>query len=96
MRYLLLSILVVSLVVVLVIPVNFVSALHKCTPPAIIAQSAEDGENEAKIAGKLLKEGLFDFDLVFTSLLKRANRTMQLCLDEMKISKINKKKGLAP
>ena len=50
----------------------------------------KNGENEAKTAGKLLKERLFDFDLVFTSLLKRANRTMQICLDEMEISQINK------
>ena len=52
----------------------------------------KNGENEAKTAGKLLKERLFDFDLVFTSLLKRANRTMNICLDEMGISKINKQK----
>jgi len=52
----------------------------------------KNGENEAIIAGKLLKEKEFNFDLVYSSLLKRANRTMQLCLDEMKISKINRKK----
>ena len=44
MRYLLLSILVVSLVGVLVIPVNFASAHHICEPPAIIQQSDEDDD----------------------------------------------------
>ena len=50
------------------------------------------GEKEAKTAGKQLKEGLFDFDYVFTSELMRAIRTMQICLEEMGISKISKKK----
>ena len=48
MRYLLLSVLVISLVGVLVIPVNFASAVHICEPPAIISQSPDDGLTEAK------------------------------------------------
>lgn len=34
-------------------------------------------------AGKLLKEGGYEFDLVYTSVLKRAIRTMWLVLDEL-------------
>ena len=41
------------------------------------------GEEEAKEAGKLLMKENFTFDIVHTSLLKRANRTMQICLNEM-------------
>jgi 2,3-bisphosphoglycerate-dependent phosphoglycerate mutase len=41
------------------------------------------GRNEAKEAGKLLKAEGFEFDLVFTSVLKRAIRTMWIVLDEM-------------
>ena len=41
------------------------------------------GEQEAKEAGKLLMKENFTFDIVHTSLLKRANRTMQICLNEM-------------
>ena len=41
------------------------------------------GEKEAKEAGKLLSKENFNFDVVHTSLLKRANRTMQICLEEM-------------
>ncbi len=43
----------------------------------------EKGEAEARESGKLLKEGGFQFDVVHTSVLKRANRTMEICLDEM-------------
>jgi len=43
----------------------------------------EKGEAEAKESGKLLKEGGFQFDVAHTSVLKRANRTMEICLDEM-------------
>jgi 2,3-bisphosphoglycerate-dependent phosphoglycerate mutase len=43
----------------------------------------EQGKAEAKKAGELLKEGGFTFDVVYTSLLKRAIRTMWLALDEM-------------
>jgi 2,3-bisphosphoglycerate-dependent phosphoglycerate mutase len=43
----------------------------------------EKGRAEAKTAGQLLKAGGFDFDLVFTSLLKRAIRTSIIALDEL-------------
>ena len=41
------------------------------------------GEAEAKHAGKLLKEAGFRFDLVYTSVLKRAIRTLWLTMEEM-------------
>lgn len=43
----------------------------------------EQGEREAREAGKSLKEAGFTFDLAFTSLLKRANRTLDIVLDEL-------------
>ncbi|OWW18900.1 2,3-diphosphoglycerate-dependent phosphoglycerate mutase [Noviherbaspirillum denitrificans] len=43
----------------------------------------EKGVNEARQAGKILKEAGFDFDLCYTSVLKRAIRTLWLTLDEM-------------
>ncbi len=43
----------------------------------------EVGRAEAKKAGVLLKEAGFDFDVVYTSVLKRAIRTMWAILDEM-------------
>ena len=43
----------------------------------------DKGRAEAKAAGQLLKAGDFDFDLVFTSLLKRAIRTSNIALDEL-------------
>jgi 2,3-bisphosphoglycerate-dependent phosphoglycerate mutase len=43
----------------------------------------DKGRAEAKTAGQLLKAGGFDFDLVFTSLLKRAIRTSIITLDEL-------------
>lgn len=44
---------------------------------------SEKGMEEAKKAGKTMKEAGFVFDLAFTSVLKRAIRTMNLALDEM-------------
>jgi 2,3-bisphosphoglycerate-dependent phosphoglycerate mutase len=44
---------------------------------------SEQGVLEATAAGKLLTEEGLDFDLVFTSVLKRAIRTMWLTLDGM-------------
>ena len=41
------------------------------------------GEAEARESGQLLKEEKFQFDVAHTSVLKRANRTMEICLDEM-------------
>jgi 2,3-bisphosphoglycerate-dependent phosphoglycerate mutase len=44
---------------------------------------SEQGVSEAKKAGQLLKEEGYVFDLAFTSVLKRAIRTLWLTLDEM-------------
>ncbi len=44
---------------------------------------SDQGRQEAKQAGVLMKEEGFDFDLIYTSVLKRAIRTMQLAVDEM-------------
>jgi len=43
----------------------------------------EQGRAEAREAGRLLKAEGFDFDLAYTSLLKRAIRTLWIALDEM-------------
>ena len=43
----------------------------------------EKGINEARQAGRILKEAGFTFDLCYTSVLKRAIRTLWLTLDEM-------------
>ena len=48
----------------------------------------EKGENEARNAGALLKKEGVTFDIVHSSLLKRANRTMELCLDDMGLNEI--------
>ena len=44
---------------------------------------SEKGIEEAKAAGKILKEKGFSFDIAYTSVLKRALRTLWLALDEM-------------
>ena len=44
---------------------------------------AEKGMNEAREAGRLLREQGFVFDLAYTSVLKRAIRTLWLALDRM-------------
>jgi 2,3-bisphosphoglycerate-dependent phosphoglycerate mutase len=44
---------------------------------------SERGREEAREAGHLLKAGGFAFDLAFTSVLKRAVRTLWIALDEM-------------
>jgi 2,3-bisphosphoglycerate-dependent phosphoglycerate mutase len=41
------------------------------------------GRDEARLAGRLLREGGFTFDVAYTSLLKRAIRTLWIALDEM-------------
>jgi 2,3-bisphosphoglycerate-dependent phosphoglycerate mutase len=41
------------------------------------------GIEQAKAAGRVLKAEGFDFDLAYTSVLKRATRTLWHCLDEM-------------
>lgn len=43
----------------------------------------EQGRQEAARAGKLLKEEGFEFDLVYTSVLTRAIRTMQIAMSEL-------------
>ena len=43
----------------------------------------ETGRAQARAAGALLRDGGFDFDAAFTSVLKRAIRTLWLALDEM-------------
>jgi 2,3-bisphosphoglycerate-dependent phosphoglycerate mutase len=43
----------------------------------------EKGRNEAKHAGELLREAGFTFDLAYSSVLKRAIRTLWITLDEM-------------
>ena len=43
----------------------------------------EKGMSEAKRSGLLLKKQNFGFDVVFTSALKRAIKTMEICLSEM-------------
>jgi 2,3-bisphosphoglycerate-dependent phosphoglycerate mutase len=43
----------------------------------------EKGVEEARAAGRLLKAEGFDFDATFTSVLKRAIRTLNLALEEM-------------
>src|SRR5512145_2764102 len=44
---------------------------------------SERGREEAREAGQTLKSGGFAFDLAFTSVLKRAIRTLWIALDEM-------------
>jgi 2,3-bisphosphoglycerate-dependent phosphoglycerate mutase len=44
---------------------------------------SEKGVAEAHLAGKLLKENGFVFDVAYTSMLKRAIRTLWLALEEM-------------
>jgi 2,3-bisphosphoglycerate-dependent phosphoglycerate mutase len=44
---------------------------------------SEKGREEAKEAGRLLKEQGYTFDLAYTSVLKRAIRTLWIALDEM-------------
>tara|TARA_B100000085_G_scaffold278669_1_gene300809 strand:+ start:248 stop:994 length:747 start_codon:yes stop_codon:yes gene_type:complete len=51
----------------------------------------QKGKEEAKKAGELLNQEAIEFDVVHTSLLKRANRTMEICIDEMGLSKVSKK-----
>lgn len=43
----------------------------------------EQGMQEAKMAGQLLQENGFDFDLAYTSVLKRAIKTLNITLEEM-------------
>lgn len=54
---------------------------------------SEKGVAEAHEAGKLLKKEGFNFDLVFTSVLKRANKTMEFVLEEMGLQNLPVKKS---
>ncbi len=51
---------------------------------------SEQGEKEAHEAGKLLKEKGYTFDVAFSSVLKRANHTMDFALGEMGLNSIPK------
>ena len=44
---------------------------------------SDRGREEAKAAGQLLKDGGYRFDVAFTSVLKRAIRTLWIALDEL-------------
>ncbi len=44
---------------------------------------SEKGVQEAKDAGKILKKKGFEFDIAFTSVLKRATKTLDLALEEL-------------
>ncbi len=44
---------------------------------------SEKGVSEAKESGRVLKEEGYDFDIAYTSVLKRAIRTLWITLDEM-------------
>jgi 2,3-bisphosphoglycerate-dependent phosphoglycerate mutase len=43
----------------------------------------DTGRNQARRAGQLLRDEGFSFDVAYTSMLKRANRTLWIALDEM-------------
>jgi 2,3-bisphosphoglycerate-dependent phosphoglycerate mutase len=45
----------------------------------------EQGLQEAHTAGRLLREGGFTFDIAFTSVLKRAIKTLWVIMDEMEL-----------
>lgn len=50
----------------------------------------EKGEKEARSAGSLLCNSGFIFDIAYTSKLIRANKTMDICINEMGLSNIKK------
>ena len=54
---------------------------------------SEQGIKEAKEAGKVLKEKGFEFDVAYTSVLKRANDTLMYILDELNEKDIPIKKS---
>src|SRR3978361_2239037 len=61
------------------------STWHKETqsPGWVHVARTEQGYLEARKAGLVLKEAGFSFDLAYTSVLKRAIRTLWLAMDEM-------------
>jgi 2,3-bisphosphoglycerate-dependent phosphoglycerate mutase len=50
------------------------------------ADLSELGEHEAQNAGKMLKEKGYSFDIAYTSVLKRAIKTLNLVLDELDLA----------
>ena len=54
---------------------------------------SEQGIQEAKEAGKVLKENGFEFDIAYTSVLKRANDTLNYILEELGETDIPVKKS---
>tara|TARA_B100000029_G_scaffold180077_1_gene177676 strand:- start:10 stop:705 length:696 start_codon:yes stop_codon:yes gene_type:complete len=46
------------------------------------------GQSEARLSGEKLKNEGFSFNLVYTSVLKRAEETMKICLTNMQLSDI--------
>ena len=54
---------------------------------------SEQGIQEAKEAGKVLKENAFEFDIAYTSVLKRANDTLNYILEELGETDIPVKKS---
>ena len=46
------------------------------------------GESEARSSGEILKSDNFHFDKIYTSVLKRATQTLDICLEEMGINNI--------
>ena len=47
---------------------------------------SKKGIEEARAAGRLLKENNYTFDVAYTSVLKRANDTLKIILDELNIN----------
>ena len=54
---------------------------------------SEQGIKEAKEAGRVLKEKGFNFDVAYTSVLKRANDTLKYILEELGEENIPVKKS---
>ena len=48
---------------------------------------SQKGVAEAREAGRILKSKGFTFDLAFTSVLIRADRTLEIVLDEMNLNR---------
>ena len=56
----------------------------------------EKGRAEAQEAGRLMAAEKFEFDAAYTSVLRRAIRTLAIALDEMDMSSaVDKDSGLA-
>ncbi len=57
---------------------------------------SEKGREEAREAGKVLREGGYTFDVAYTSVLKRAIHTLWTILDEMDLAWIPDASLVAP